>query len=92
MANLDETNDAGGSRSPDDPTPVEKMSRLALEARVREVERANAGLKLDLEAMNLVLQRELRLSHAINVSGIPVDRREQDELMATSKSLRELLG
>ena len=91
MSNLDEPNDGAGSGGSDD-TPIDKMSRLALEARVRELERENAQLKLDIEALNIHVKRDAQLFHAIAVSGIPVDQREMDELKANSKSLSQLLA
>jgi hypothetical protein len=88
---LDEPSGAGGGSGSDD-TPIEKMSRLALEARVRELERENAQLKLDIEALNIHVKRDTQIFHAIAVSGIPVDRQEMEELKANGKSLSQLLA
>jgi hypothetical protein len=92
MANLDEPNDTGNGGEPNEPLPVEQMSRLALEARVRELEHENASLRLDVESLNLQLQRELRLSHALAVAGVPVDRCEQEERAANSESISQVLA
>jgi hypothetical protein len=91
MSSLDEPNDTGSSNGAGD-TPIEKMSRLALEARVRELERENAQLKLDIECLNIHVKRDAELFHSIAVEGIPVDQHEMAELKANSKSLSQLLA
>jgi hypothetical protein len=90
MSRLDETNGSDGNGGND--TPDEQMSRLALEARVRELERENTALKLDIEALNLHVKRDSQILHALAVEGIPVDSQEMAELKATSKSLSQLLA
>ncbi len=90
MSSLDEPDDAGGGDHGED-TAVENLSRPALEARVRELEREKAALKLDIEAMNVHVKRDRQLLDALAVQGIPVDQRAMKELHANSKSLRDLL-
>lgn len=90
MSSLDEPNDAGGGDRGD--TSGEQMSRLTLEARARELERENAQLKLDIEALNIHAKRDAAFFHALAVQGIPVDQREMQERHANSKSLRDLLA
>lgn len=89
MSSLDEPNGGGGGT---DDAPSEQMSRLTLEARVRELERENAQLKLDVEALTIHVKRNVSLFDAIAVAGIPVDQREMRELHANSKSLHDLLA
>ena len=90
MSNLDEPNDSGGSSA--NGTPAEQMSRSDLETRVRELERENAQLKLDIEVLNIRAARDRQLLDALAVAGIPIDPREMEELKATSTSLSQLLG
>jgi hypothetical protein len=92
MANLDEPNPTGGGGNGEEPIPVEKMSRPALEARVRELEKENAGLKLDIEALALHVKRDAELLHAITFEGIPLDKQELEESKANSKSISDLIA
>ena len=77
--------------SGDPSTPPEKMSRLALEARVRELEKENAALKLDNEALDSHVKRDSALLHALMIQGIPLDREEMLEAEKTHKSITDLL-
>jgi hypothetical protein len=91
MANLDEPNGASGTGDESN-KPPEKMSRLALEARVRELEKENAALRLDIQALNIHVKRDAELLHALMLEGIPLDKVEMAEAEANHKSISELLA
>lgn len=91
MSSLDEPNGTGGDDRGDD-TPVESLCRPALETRVRVLERENAALKIDIEALRADVTHDRQLLEALAVQGIPVDPREMREMHANSQSLSGLLA
>ena len=91
MANLDEPNGTTG-RGDEQNTPPEKMTRLTLEARVRELVKENAAMKLDIEALNIHVKRDTELLAALMMEGIPLDKAELAEAIASHKSISELLA
>lgn len=84
MSMLDEPNGSAGGTNGEE-TSLEQMSRSALEARVRELERENAALKA-------AARNDHRLLDALAVQGIPADQDEMQELHGNSKSISDVLA
>ncbi len=90
MANLDEPNGTAGA-SDDQSTPPEKLSRLALEARVRELEKETVRLKAELSESRAKQARDRDLIDSLIREDLPRDEAEFKEWNANSTSFSELL-
>jgi hypothetical protein len=90
MSNLDEPN-GGTPGSGDENSPIEKMSRLALEARIRELEKENAHLTTQLREAEVARAKARELLEAMIRNDLPQDEEEYRDLVANSSPLSDLL-
>jgi uncharacterized small protein (DUF1192 family) len=89
MSNLDEPNGTPGGDEQN--TPVEKLSRAALEARVRELEKETTRLKTELNESQAARARERDLLNSLILDDLPQNDEELREFVAKSSSLSDLL-
>ncbi len=90
MANLDEPNGTPGGADEEN-TPLEKMSRQTLEARIRELEKENARLRGDLDSLQARHKKDRELLDALLLSGLPADEHEMQQMLANSSSISDLI-
>jgi hypothetical protein len=91
MANLDEPIPTGNGSHGEEPIPLEKMSRLALETRVRELEKETTRLRSELTDSKAARKREREFLDAIILADLPRTEKEVKVWQENNTSFSELL-